>query len=189
MKRLLALAVITLAALSAGTAQASPTYARTCLELTTTHSLNTDAITTGLGLPRTTTLAVRARLTKYGTPGFTLDGLGLTSALLAEINRRIAIQVAEMNRYPLGWPCKPFTNPTRVIGFMRAKLVYNGFRPNMTVRLLTTRQIRFLAIQDGQRYIVNVARSDVRQLKVAVICATQYCTGATTAKFNLGFDA
>src|SRR5687768_6978818 len=96
--------------------QAAPAYTRTCLELTTARALDTSRVTDGLGLPRDQLKELRARLSSYNSVrnDFTLDGLGLTTAQLAEIKRRLAVQDAENNKYPLGWPCKPFKNPALV---------------------------------------------------------------------------
>lgn len=68
-------------------------------------------------------------------------------------------------------------------------MLYNGFRPSIVVYRMSPRQIRLVGIQDGERYIVNVARSDVRQIRVAVLCATQYCSHPGRYTFRLGFAA
>lgn len=191
MTKVLAL-IAALAALAATTtAPAANTYTRTCFDLTTARGLDTKRVVNGLGLPPDLIRELRGRLASYNSVrnDFTLEGLGLTAAQITEIKRRIAVQVAEWNKYPLGWPCAPFKNPARVIKYVKAQLIYNGFRPAMTVRIMSTRQIRFQAIQDGQRYTVIVAKFGPREIRIAARCSGSYCTGGGSATYHLGFDA
>jgi hypothetical protein len=99
------------------------------------RALDADSVIADLGLTADQKRALRARLVSYlsvrGFEGF--DGLGQTPAQIGEMKRRIAVQEAAMRRkYPLGWPCAPFKNKPRVVRFIRAKLLYNGYRPALT---------------------------------------------------------
>jgi hypothetical protein len=156
------------------------------LALTNAKGLDDGRIIGGLGLTPDQVRAVSSRLASYGgSREFTLDGLGLTPDQISEIKRRIAVQVAEWNKYPLGWPCAPFKNRALVIKFTRAQLIYNGFRPNMTFTVASPRQIQFNAIQDGIRYIGTLVKTAPRQITVRLISTS----GGDTSTFRLGFEA
>lgn len=190
MKRLTAIvAVCVLAGIAAAQVHAAPAYTRDCLDQTTARALDTKRVVGGLGLPADQVRELRARLSTYGSVrnDFTLNGLGLTAAQITEIKRRIAVQVAEWNKYPLGYPCAAFKNPTKVMAYMKAELIDNGFRPRMTMTLRSPRQVQFVAIQDGVRYWGTVAKYGPRLIKTRLTC-TSGCSGGTYS-FQLAFDA
>jgi hypothetical protein len=156
------------------------------LGISTNPALRANAIVRGLGLTADQTREVRARLARYRpSRPFTLDGLGLTSEQTREIRRRLAAQVAEWNKYPLGWPCAEFKNRSKVIAFVKAKLIENGFRPNARVFVATPRQIQLRGIQDGVDILGAVVKTGPRQITVRLM-ATGW---AGTYTFRLGFDA
>lgn len=113
---------------------------------------------------------LRFRLASYwSVRGFAgLDGIGLTPEQMREIQRRIDVQVAAMNKHPVGWPCKPLKNRSRVVGYMKEKLIDNGFRPNMRFSNPSPRQIAFRGIQDGVEYLGVVVKSGPRQITVGL---------------------
>lgn len=160
-----------------------------CLNLTTARTLATKKILSGLELTADQVRELRSRLLSYNSvSGYRgIDGIGLTREQKAEILRRIAVQVAEMNRYPLGWPCKPFVNPTRVARWVKAKLIANGYRPAMSFRKTSPRQFQFRAIQDGVEQFGVVAKSGRRQIAVRVQSVSP--RWGRTYRFTLGFDA
>lgn len=176
-----ALIALTLAS-SAGATQTS------CLD-TAQAKVATSAMADGLGLTPAQVKAVRARLSTYGSvQGFAgFDGLGLTAAQIVELKRRLAAQIAA-HTHPAGWPCAPFKNQARVMRFVKAKLIYNGFRPAMQFFVTSTRQFRFNAIQDGIQYYGVVAKTGARQIAVALDC-TRSCNTGGTYTFSLTFDA
>jgi hypothetical protein len=158
------------------------------LNITPRRALDTDQIIRGLELTPDQKRALRARLAGYPPrPGreCTLGDLGLTPEQIAEIERRLAAYMAERNKYPLGWPCAPFKNKTKVIAFMRAQLIYNGFRPNMTFTVASPRRIHFNAIQDGISYFGVIVKTAPRQIQVAL----HSTSGGDGATFRLGFEA
>ena len=117
-----------------------------CLELTRRTALRIAPIVAGLGLTAGQVREARSRLSAYyGARGFDgLEGIGLTTRQLATINHRIAFQVAG-NSHPLGWPCAPFKNPSRVLKFLKADLAANGVGPPFRVISMSPRQIQFQA--------------------------------------------
>lgn len=149
-----------------GTAQAKPSAVSAgpdlgkCLDLTGRTGIRSKNIVANLGLTPEQAGEVRSRISDYwsagGFPG--LDGIGLTPEQEAEIMRRLAIEVKKSS-WPLGWPCKPFTHRSKVIKFVTAELLANGFRPRMRLLGNAPRQIRISAIQDGLPFIVLVVRA------------------------------
>jgi hypothetical protein len=118
------------------------------------------------------------------------------------MKRRIAVQVAEMTRKnPLGWPCAPFKNRARVVKYIRAKLLYNGYRPAMTFAHPNPRQIRFRGIQDGDEQTGTLVKSGTRQIVFHLrsthgeVCgyrssgSAAICRWSDAYTFNLGFVA
>jgi hypothetical protein len=146
-------------------------------------------ITTGLGLAPLQIKELRSRLVSYwGDGGIArLDGIGLTPAQTAEIKRRIKAQVDEMFRHPLGWPCKPFKNPSLVFAFVRQELLENGFRSKpMTFTKATSRQLRFEGIQDGYRMFGVIAKTGPREIEIKLSSTDGWMDHYT---FKLGFEA
>ena len=131
---------------------------------------------------------IRSRLSSYGNartyPG--LADLGLPPEVAAEINRRIQLQVAEWNKYPLGYPCKPFKNATRSAKFILSQLKYNGY---YAVRLTKTspRQFQFSAARDGYDHHGVAAKTGPRQITISVT-NIPLRTG-TSGKFPTPFEA
>lgn len=150
-----------------------------CFASTHRKSLDWRPILAGLDLTGEQKRALQQRLPNYWhwgehvtgpfvppdsvVPG--LEGLGLTAEQLQVIQSRIKAQVAKMNLdKPVGWPCEPFRNPSRVIAFVRDMLVYNGFPPNAAFRRANPRQIVFQAIRDGIVYNGAIVKSARRQI-------------------------
>jgi len=160
-----------------------------CLQLTTTTGLRTSAILNGLELTPDQTREMRSRLASYfSIRGFAgLEGLDLTPEQKQEIQRRIDLQVERMNRYPLGWPCKPFKNPSGVVRFVKAELIANGFRPRMSFTKTSPRQFQFRAIQDGYSFIGVVAKTGPRQIALRLMNLD--VPGGGAYRFTLGFEA
>jgi hypothetical protein len=131
-----------------------------CLDLTGRTGIRSKGIADNLGLTPDQVREVRSRISTYWSlRGFEgLDGIGLTPEQETEILRRLAIE-AKKSSWPLGWPCKPFTHRSKVIKFVMAELVANGFRPRMKLIGSAPRQIRISAIQDGLPFIVLVVRA------------------------------
>jgi hypothetical protein len=117
-----------------------------CLELTRRTALRTAPIVAGLGLTPGQVREARSRLSAYyGARGFDgLNGIGLNTRQLATINRRIAFQVAG-NSHPLGWPCAPFKNPSRLLKFLKADLAADGIGPPFRVISISPMQIQLEA--------------------------------------------
>jgi hypothetical protein len=59
----------------------------------------------------------------------------------------------------VGTPCAPFQNRARVLAYVKALLLYNGFRPSMTVTKVWARQIGIDEIQDGIKYGALLVKS------------------------------
>jgi hypothetical protein len=97
-----------------------------------------------------------------------LNGLGLTSDQVGAISRVIEQQVAPQRSaygvHPDGWPCESFGNAPAVVKFVRAQLVYNGFRPSTSFTLANPRQINLVGIQDGQEIHGIVVKSGPREI-------------------------
>ena len=93
-----------------------------------------------------------------------------------------------MNRssWPLGSPCAPFKNRTKVIAQVKALLIHNGFRPAMSFTIASPRQITFQAIQDGNQYYGVVVKTAPRQIIVQV---TSTHSGGDSVRVSLKFDA
>lgn len=139
---------------------------QSCLSATQTSSLNTSALTDGLGLTAAQVKAARARLSQYGSGRYQgLDGIGLTVAQIATIQQRL--NAAAANTHPAGWPCAPFQNRSRVVTWMRAKLISNGFRSaSIHFFLVSPRQVTFNGIQDGYELYGVVTKTGTRQITV-----------------------
>jgi hypothetical protein len=204
----LATTLVALVSVQAAPAAVSPRIGK-CLETSMVNrtALSVDRVIADLGLTADQKRALRARLASYdsvrGFEGF--GGLGLTSAQIGEMKRRIAVQEAAMRRkYPLGWPCAPFKNKPRVIRYIRAKLLYNGYRPAMTFTNPNPRQIRFHGIQDGDEQRGTLVKSGPRQIVFRLrsthgeVCygyitgrapTERICYWSDTYTFNLGFVA
>lgn len=161
-----------------------------CLESTTTHSLNSKSILDGLDLTRDQKIELRVRLSSYNSVrGFQgLDGLDLTPDQVVVIQRRIDVQVAAMHAHPIGWPCAAFLHPKSVMSFVRKTLIYNGFRPAMTLKLMSPRQVQFFGIQDGIRIWGTVAKTGPRQLTFRLTTASGD-PGSGTYRLATAFDA
>lgn len=173
-------------------AVAVPTGAATpskCLEMTTATGLRTSAILTGLDLSGQQTRELRSRLAMYhsvrGFPG--VDGLGLSPTVRREVLRRIAVQVAAMNAHPLGWPCDPFENQTRVVAWVKARLIANGFRPNVSVTGTSPRQLQINGIQDGVEMYGAVAKSGPHTIVIGLNSVSP--RWGRTYTFDVGFKA
>ena len=190
---LLGVLIIACATLSVGadpTAAADSLNVDRCLQLTTTKALSTSRILSGIvGLTPDQVRELRSRLASYNSArGFKgLDGMGLTPEQIQEIQRRIDVQVAEWNRYPLGWPCKPFKDPSAVQKFVRADLIDNGFRPRMTFKKTSPRQFQLRAIQDGNEYLGIVVKTGSRQLTIRLLALDD--NWSQTTKIKTPFDA
>jgi hypothetical protein len=110
-------------------------------------------------------------LTYTSVRGFDrLSGIDLTSQQRAEIWSRIRAQEAKMNLdKPIGWPCGPFSNTPRVIAYVRNTLVYNGFHPNASFKIINARQIAFQAIRDGVAYGGAIVKSGPHQIATQLL--------------------
>lgn len=194
----IALLVTLAACILAGTSQAaSPTAAglRTCLEASTHSGLHYNAIVSGLTLTPDQKREIRFRLASYwsvrGFPG--IEGIGLATVDKATIKQRIAAEVAKQNAHPVGWPCPEFVNELGVIKWVRAKLIYNGFRPNMTFYTATSpRQIGIRAIQDGQLFIGVIVKSGDTQITMRldnVPAVGEPRQGSQGGSYNVGFES
>jgi opacity protein-like surface antigen len=86
----------------------------------------------------------------------------------------------------VGTPCAPFKNRARVLAVVKNLLVYNGFRPSMTVTKLWARQIGISGIQDGIQIDFLVVKSGRRQ--IAVVHWTEYGFPVVN-RFSVPFDA
>jgi hypothetical protein len=164
----LALALAALAMAPAAMAL-TPTQIGKCLDLTGRTGINARKIADGLGLDPDTERAVRARVGTYDSlGGFKgLDGLGLTAEQVAEIMRRIEADIAA-NSWPIGSPCAPFKNRTKVIAQIRALLIYNGYRPAMKFTNPSPRQIRVRAIQGGVEMLDVVVKTGPRKVLISI---------------------
>jgi hypothetical protein len=85
----------------------------------------------------------------------------------------------------VGTPCAPFKNRGRVLAYVKNLLIYNGFRPSMTVKTYWARQIRLLAIQDGITYWVYIVKSGPHQIGVQRYASA---TGRQLDRLNVSFD-
>lgn len=157
-------------------ASASPSP---CLDLTADTAIPTKTIVQGLPLTAAQKREIRQRVAGHDN----LAGLELPADVLHEIQRRIDAHP----QHPAGWPCQPFTNPARTLAWVRAKLVENGFRPNVSVRLLTTRQITIQGIQDGVRIAGRAARTGPREISVYLYAVSP--RWSETYSFTVGFAA
>lgn len=178
----IAIACGAISLLTESTSAASALDVNRCLQLTNTKALNTGRILDGLeGLTPDQVRELRARLVTYNSVrGFKgLDGMGLTPEQITEIQHRINVQVTEWNRYPLGWPCKPFKNPLAVQKAVKADLIDNGFRPRMTFRKTSPRQFQLRAIQDGYAFLGVVVKTGTRQLTIRLISLDDNWTQTT----------
>jgi len=171
MSRIAGITTLALALVIAAAAPASSTTPQIdvtrCLQLTTTKGLATSRILEGLPLTPEQVSEVRSRLSQYnsvrGYPG--IADLGLDPAVVAEINRRIQVQVAEWNKYPLGWPCMVFKVPKKTRAWVQQLLIDNGFRRvGLTIRKTSPRQFQFRGIQDGYEFFGVVAKPRKRQI-------------------------
>lgn len=186
-----ALALIALVAVAmATTASATPTADITrCLNFTNTKALATSRIVKGLPLTPDQVREVRSRLVQYssvrGYPG--IDDLGLPPDVVAEINRRIAVQVAEWNRYPLGYPCLVFKAPTKTKAWVDQLLLDNGFRrAGLSIRRTSPRQFQLRGIQDGIAMFGIVVKTGKRQ--VAVFVESVSPRSSQTTRFTTPFE-
>lgn len=177
---LIALAVIG----GSGTASAAPSAGTSCMN-TQAAKPSTSQLVDGLGLTPDQVRAARSRLSQYGGANYQgLAGLGLTSAQITEIQRRLGAA-----GHPEGWPCAPFKNKIRVVRFVAAKLVYNGFRPGIQFFTVSPRQVRFNATQDGIQYYGVVAKTAPRQITIRLDSTRSSGGGGGTFTFALSFDA
>lgn len=173
MKRTLAL--VALVALSLAVASPAAVAERSdvtrCLQFTTAQKLNPKPILAGLPLTVEQVREIRSRLTQYGSvhwKGFA--DLGLASDVITEISRRIRLQVAEWNRYPLGYPCPVFKSPARTKAFVRGLLIANGFRPaSVSIRKTSPRQFQLRGIQDGVQFFGIVVKSASRRVTIYLL--------------------
>lgn len=135
-------------------------------------------------------------------------GVALLIVVVGVIGAAISVQAAPAATSPRitkcfappGLPCAPFKNKPRVIKYLRAKLLYNGYRPAMTFAYPNPRQIRFHGIQDGDEQKGTVVKSGTRQI-VFQLRSThgEFCDGfgfsgricywSDTFTFNLPFVA
>lgn len=185
-----ALAVPALAS-AAPSASASPQIdIGDCLQYTTTQGLRTARILDGLPLTPDQVREIRSRLSQYnsvrGYPG--IDDLGLPPDVVAEINRRIALQVAEWNKHPLGYPCMVFKAPSRTKAFVQNLLVDNGFRrAGLSVRKTSPRQFQLKGIQDGVQMFGIVVKTGKRQVTIFVESVSPRFS--QTRRFTTPFEA
>ena len=161
-----------------------------CLQYTTTKALATPRILKGLPLTPDQVREVRSRLSQYnsvrGYPG--IDDLGLPPDVVAEINRRIAVQVAEWNKHPLGYPCMVFKSPSQTTAFVRQLLLDNGFRrAGLSVRKTSARQFQLKGIQDGIPIFGIVVKTGKRQ--IAVFIESVSPRSSQTKRFTTPFEA
>lgn len=184
-------AVLAATILGVGTSSASPEAdISRCLQFTTAQGLRTARILDGLPLTPDQVREVRSRLSQYnsvrGYPG--IDDLGLPPEVVAEIKRRIALQVAEWNRFPLGYPCAVFKAPAKTKTFVRQALVDNGFRAaSISIRKTSPRQFQLRGIQDGYEYFGIVVKTAKRQIAIFVTSPT--ANDSDTARFTTPFEA
>jgi hypothetical protein len=168
---------------------------RLCLESNRMKGLFTSTIVRDLGLTGDQLAEMRGRLAMYlprpSHPFNDFGGLGLTGDQIAEMKRRIAAQMAEMYKHPLGWPCAPFTHRQRVIQFVRSELIYNGFRPAMSIWTASPRQIQFRAIQDGIEFEGVAVKTGSRRITIHVetIYRTSDPGTSDTETYTLRFTA
>lgn len=192
MKRLLAGSAVlaTLAFAAPSIAALGPREIDRCLQFTTTTALRTAPILADLGLAREQVLEARARLSQYGTARYRgLNDLGFSPDQLVEIERRIAVQVAAMNRYPIGYPCKPFKHRTQTVAFVRTLLVDNGFRKaSLRITSAYARQFQFMGIQDGYQYFGAVVRAAPRQIVIRLEAPRGSGATGGTYRFATPFD-
>jgi hypothetical protein len=161
-----------------------------CLQYTTAQGLRTARILRGLPLTPDQVREVRSRLSQYnsvrGYPG--IDDLGLPPAVVAEIKRRIALQVAEWNKHPLGYPCMVFKSPSQTTGFVRQLLLDNGFRrAGLSIRKTSPRQFQLKGIQDGVQMFGIVVKTGKRQ--VAIFVESVSPRFSQTKRFTTPFEA
>jgi hypothetical protein len=88
----------------------------------------------------------------------------------------------------VGSPCALFKNRTRVLALVKRLLIYNGFRPSMTVTKLWARQIGLDTIQDGVEFAVLVVKSGPRQIAIQRSGYSGY-GGLHLDRVNVPFDA
>jgi hypothetical protein len=170
-----------------------------CLQFTNTKALATSRILAGLPLTPELVKEVRSRLSQYnsvrGYPG--IADLGLPPDVEAEINRRIQLQVAEWNRYPVGYPCPVFKSAAKTKAFVGALLIKNGFRPSLTIRKTSSRQFQLRGIQDrlprdshghrGVEFLGIVVKTAPRQIAVYLTAPT--VNFSQTKRFTTPFEA
>ena len=161
-----------------------------CLQYTTAQGLRTARILRGLPLTPDQVREVRTRLSQYnsvrGYPG--IDDLGLPPEVVAEIKRRIAVQVAEWNKHPLGYPCMVFKSPSQTTGFVRQLLLDNGFRrAGLSIRKTSPRQFQLKGIQDGVQMLGIVVKTGKRQ--VAIFVESVSPRFSQTKRFTTPFEA
>ena len=93
-----------------------------------------------------------------------------------------------------GWPCARFMHRARVIQRVRQLLIYNGYRPAMTVYVPSSRkgtgsarQITIRGIQDGVVMAVTVVKTGTRQ--IVVDAWSWELRDGSRLRVNLGFTA
>ena len=193
MKILIAITVIILTGVfaTATDVEASPQIDITdCLHYTTAQGLRSARIVDGLPLTPDQVREIRGRLSQFnsisGYPG--LDDLGLPPEVVAEINRRIALQVAEWNKHAAGYPCMVFKSPTRTTGFARRVLLANGFqRAGLSIRKTSPRQFQVTGIQNGVQIYGIVVKTAKKQIAIFVESISP--RRSQTKRFTTPFEA
>jgi hypothetical protein len=99
-----------------------------------------------------------------------LEGIAWLSAdmkreILRQNDARIAAKAADYG-HPLGWPCKPFVHPATSIRWIKNLLVDNGYRPGVTVTLVSPRRIYINGYQHGVEMHGLAVRSGDRQTTI-----------------------
>jgi hypothetical protein len=185
------MAVIGVAVMLVPAASARPNVSQLCLESTRMKGLYTIGIVKGLGLTGDQLAEMQGRLAMYlprpSHPFNDFGGLGLTGDQISEMKRRIAAEMAKMYKHPLGWPCAPFTHRQRVTQFVRSELIYNGFRPAMTIWNASPRQIQFRGIQDGIDFDGVAVKTGSRKITIHV--EAHFGGAADTETYTLRFTA
>lgn len=191
MRRTLAIVAVAAAFVAAGSALASPDLnIGQCLKYTNAQALRATQILKGLPLTSAQVREVRSRLAQYnsvrGYPG--IDDLGLPADVVAEINRRIQVQVAEWNKHPLGYPCLPFKSSAKTKVFARRLLLDNGFRvAGLSIRKTSPRQFQFQGIRDGTQMFGIIVKTAPRQVAIFVESVTPRFS--QTRRFTTPFEA